>query len=84
MEEKRTKDLTEAEILSFKPDELEKWMHRVMARLYKLLAPPEYDQLVPEFVATCSRSVAHAKRALVGMVQIIKTLWTEPELQVVK
>ena len=84
MEEKRTKDLTEEEILSFNREELKKWMHRVMARLYTLLKPPAYDQLANEYVATCRRGVEHAKKALVELVKVIQKLWIEPELQVVK
>ena len=80
-DEKRTKDLQEEEILKFNRFELEKWMSRVMARLYKLIDKSEYHRLSSHYVAMCSRGIEHAKRGLVALVNVIKANWPKLEPQ---
>ena len=86
--EKRTKDLTEEEILRFNRDELEQWMKRVMARLYKLVEKKHYEQLTDRFVALCERGIDHTRKGLIELVKVIQEKWLEPapstHLQVVK
>ncbi len=75
---KRTKDLTEAEILQFKSRELKHWMERVMARLHKLVEKAQYDQLTDRFVTLCQLGIKHARKGLVELVKVIQEKWQDP------
>lgn len=72
--QKRSTDLTEAEIDCFKRNEAEHWMHRVMTRLYKLLKKgDEYDKLAAMLVKK-SATLAGVKDFLKQAVERIKAL----------
>jgi hypothetical protein len=82
--EKRTKDLTPAEILAFEKEELRLWMDRIMRRLYKLVDRTVYDRLTRDFVLASQGGINFVKRGLIQLVQVIKERWQEPALHVVK
>lgn len=80
---KRTKDLTEEEILKFDKQQLVEWMNRVMARLNKLIDRQSYDRLTRQYVSVCRGGLEYAKRGLVQLVKIIREKWQDPPLRIV-
>ena len=81
---KRTKDLTEEEILNFKTVELKQWMQRVMTRLHILLEREAYEKLARHYVDVCRGGIDYAKRGLIQLVKVIQEKWQEPNLSVVQ
>jgi hypothetical protein len=75
--QKRTRDLSEEEILQFKKTELRHWMDRAMRRLYTLVNKQRYDELASRFVTLCARGIESVKRALIEVVNIIKQEWRD-------